>query len=340
MGFCGQPLRVRVQLAEECLTDCSTDLDTSNIYNCFKYLYYAEIRPSKQRNLSAVEFISGKELIQRTRTKKMNEKGEIFLGGFPLEMITKVDGIEEFTLQFNSEQCSYDYGWKSNRWSGPSETHVIDIICVKQLPNDVFKICSFCSSDPFVVLSNHKRRIQNKSQSKRGQTDTSLLEESKKSKRKKQKIEADAVTETTQNEDTLSVSCSTSVVSLSSGSSLNDDEGSMVTTASILTMLSNTMDRSKYLFDKVYLQQQAAASTLSGSYTPREHQPFYQHHQQQRGNQIEKSFDGTTILEIPNCILSSSLKIPGTSASNLFSTSAHHSNDNAFMELEYMNTFW
>jgi len=272
----------------------------------------------------------------------MNEKGEIFLGDFPPEMITKVDGAEEFTLQFNSEQCSYDYGWKSNRWSGPLETHVIDIICVKQLPNDIFKICSSCSSDPFVVLSNHKRRIQTKPESKRGLQDASQMEESKKPQRKKFKIEMNELMESTTNDGSnLSECCSASVESLSSASSLHDEEGSMAATASILTMLSNTMDKSKYLFDKVYLQQQAVAA----SHTPREQRTppsFYQHRQQQRDIKLVES-SNDYIVDIPTRVATStSHGIPCPSISNdiLFSTSAHRSHDTAFLEWEYMNSFW
>jgi hypothetical protein len=104
-----------------------------------------------------MKLIGGKELVSLTRTKKMNEKGEIFLADFPPMEITAAEDGEEFTLQFNTEQCSYDYSWRSNRWTGKNETHVIDIICVKQLPDDLFEVCSSCTSTPFVISSNHKK---------------------------------------------------------------------------------------------------------------------------------------------------------------------------------------
>lgn len=123
-------------------------------FSCLNYLFYAEIRPSEKRKLSALDYVSERELIHCTRTKKMNEKGEVFIADKP-QKIEKVEDGEVFSLQFNSEKCSYDYGWRSNRWS--NDTHVVDIICVKHINNDVYKICSYCSSTPFVISSSHKK---------------------------------------------------------------------------------------------------------------------------------------------------------------------------------------
>ena len=157
MGFCGLPLRVRVRLLHNENDSFTDGTAPHNVYNCERYIYYAEIRPLRQGNLSALDQITERELIQNTRTKNMNEKGEIFLADFPPQDIRKIEGGEEFSLLFNSEKCSYDYGWRSNRWSGPLENHVVDIICMQERTTGIFKICSYCFSSPFVIVSSHKR---------------------------------------------------------------------------------------------------------------------------------------------------------------------------------------
>ena len=63
-------------------------------------------------------------------------------------------------LTFNGNQCSYDYSWKSNRWSGPDVTHVIDIVAMKNASENEFQITSHCISEPFVIASSRKKTIK------------------------------------------------------------------------------------------------------------------------------------------------------------------------------------
>jgi len=98
------------------------------------------------------------------------------------------DGENEadIELTFNSNQCSYDYSWKSNRlvatiqklsilllyqdndfllntvfrWSGPDVTHVINIVALKNASESDFVVTSDCISDPFVIASSRKKTIK------------------------------------------------------------------------------------------------------------------------------------------------------------------------------------
>lgn len=275
MGFCGLPLRVRVRLSNIDNEASKDEILPPNVYNCQRYIYYAEIRPSKQRKLSALDQISEKELIQNTRTKKMNEKGEIFLADFPPQNIRKVEGGEEFCLLFNSEKCSYDYGWRSNRWSGPLSTHVVDIICIQEGTNGMFKICSYCFSSPFVIVSSHKRTPGKKAIDATATITDSVDTEfdqdgdsqssSPKSKRVRKVTAKDSTAAVS--DDELKKVADVNINSSSSSSNINPTikggrAGEELEIANVLMSISYCNDRSKYIYDNQRLQEIAAATHL------------------------------------------------------------------------------
>lgn len=64
----------------------------------------------------------------------------------------------EFEITFNSQHHSWDYSWRSNRWSAANEQHVVDIIVLRYDKQfDDFIVTSSFSTSPFYVTSSHKR---------------------------------------------------------------------------------------------------------------------------------------------------------------------------------------
>ena len=101
-GFCGLPLRVTVKLS-------------SKLLRLEQYIFIAEIRPSREPRLSNQKLISKTEIANQLRTKFdfHSKGGELFLAE---TNILSNNGEESLVdLTFNSQQCSWDYAWRSNR---------------------------------------------------------------------------------------------------------------------------------------------------------------------------------------------------------------------------------
>ena len=160
-GFCGLPLRVKVKFSYQKSAEMngSNNIESSSYVNSDlgQYVFMAEVRTSIEKKLSSIFSISKTNLIEKIRTKfdsRTNSDGEIFMAD--VEVIDECKDGSILILQFNSQQCSWDYSWRSNRWSGPNATHVIDIIALKKFDED-FIISSSGSSSPFVIISSHKK---------------------------------------------------------------------------------------------------------------------------------------------------------------------------------------
>jgi hypothetical protein len=151
-GFCGRPLKVVVELARE-----TTSIDVK----IEDYRFIAEIRPVSQPGVSKVKSIKEDDLQRQIRSKyeKHEANGEIFQAD-SANILSMSGKVAEVELTFNSQHCSWDYSWKSNRWSGPQEQHVVDIIVLRSTSGNDTKVVSFASSSPFVVSSSHKKPVK------------------------------------------------------------------------------------------------------------------------------------------------------------------------------------
>ncbi len=144
-GKCGVPL---------CVT-----INVSNLKcNIEELLFLAEIRPSNEPRMSGLQVVNKKTVMDHLRSK--NEKGivngEVFLGDSNVIKDENDQGTVEVT--FNSQHCSWDYSWKSNRWSGSVVYHVVDIIAMRSLTPDQYLVCSHAESSPFIIASSHKSK--------------------------------------------------------------------------------------------------------------------------------------------------------------------------------------
>ena len=151
-GFCGLPLKVTVDITRE-----SSTLE----FNPDDYRFIAEIRPVSQPRISREKSIVENVLIRQIRSKyeKNEANGEIFQAD-TVTVLSTTGKQAEVELVFNSQHCSWDYSWKSNRWSGPQEQHVVDIIALRNVSATDIRVVSFSSSPPFVVSSSHKKPVK------------------------------------------------------------------------------------------------------------------------------------------------------------------------------------
>ena len=151
-GFCGRPLKVVVEIERE---SSSLNIQVED------YRFIAEIHPVSQPGVSKAKTIKEEDLARQIRSKydKYEVNGEIFQAD-SINILQTRGKYVEIELTFNSQHCSWDYSWKSNRWSGPQEQHVVDIIVLKSLNQTEAKIVSFGSSSSFVVSSSHKKPVK------------------------------------------------------------------------------------------------------------------------------------------------------------------------------------
>lgn len=114
-----------------------------------KLLFFAEIRRSMSQGISSSrDKISIDGLLNNSRHRNSKSKNPLFHGE-----VTVIDYDPDGVIvrvQFNREQLSWNYGWKSNRWN--QDSHVVDIFCVlceeDVEPAIAFSFCSteFCLS--------------------------------------------------------------------------------------------------------------------------------------------------------------------------------------------------
>jgi hypothetical protein len=168
-GFCGLPLRVSLGI--------NIEKDAEKL-NTEAYIFIAEIRPLATPRMSAEAKINKTDLFSQLRNKY--EKGGKVTGElFQADSVvlqTTSDSFAQVDLTFNSQHCSWDYAWKSNRWRGPQELHVVDIIVLKSISPDKFSVVSYSSSTPFVVAtkSPFAHRNGDRSRKRQAQTQTQM----------------------------------------------------------------------------------------------------------------------------------------------------------------------
>lgn len=145
-GFCGQALRATMTLTAE-----------DKPISIGDYLFIAEIRPLSTPRLSSQGTIKKHDLMEQIRVKndKNSLNRELFMG--EINVVTTTTKEVTFDIIFNSHLSSWDYSWKSNRWSGPNERHVIDIIVLKCVSIADLLVNSFYTSSSFVIVSSHNK---------------------------------------------------------------------------------------------------------------------------------------------------------------------------------------
>jgi hypothetical protein len=103
-----------------------------------------EIRPFSDQGISSGKIVSRARLLRELRDTKGNKTGgggELLLG--EMTVITEDETTATVAITFNAEKHSWDYSWKSNRWSGVNNAHVLDVILVQSLSYNPLSLLSY-----------------------------------------------------------------------------------------------------------------------------------------------------------------------------------------------------
>lgn len=176
-GFCGQSLNLCFNLNGVKITNVKEDEETDpklNTPGWFQnvltdsefekipfiqddYYFVAEIRPLTAPRLCSRRIISKNELFDQIRAK--NDKSalnkELLIG--EIDFIEQDTGSTKISLSFNKGHNSWDYSWKSNRWSAPNSQHVVDIVVLKLISPQKLAIISYYTTPAFLIASSHKK---------------------------------------------------------------------------------------------------------------------------------------------------------------------------------------
>jgi hypothetical protein len=123
------------------------------------FIVIMEIRPLSTPKISKQQFVKKQDIHNQLRMKheKSSLEKELFMGEIEVISYNPQTKVMELYVTFNGNHSSWDYSWKSNRWSGPNEQHVVDIIVLKYHSATEFQVCSSHTTNPFIVISSHKR---------------------------------------------------------------------------------------------------------------------------------------------------------------------------------------
>jgi hypothetical protein len=132
-----------------------------DLFELNDFIIIMEIRPLLTPRISGKQFINKQEIHNQLRTKheKSSLEKELFMGEADLVTMDPEKKELKLFVVFNPNHSSWDYSWKSNRWSGPNEQHVVDIIVLKYYSTTDFQVYSHYVSNPFIVVSSHKKGL-------------------------------------------------------------------------------------------------------------------------------------------------------------------------------------
>ena len=158
-GFCGDHLEFTATIEKR------LDFDENWLS---RISVIAEIRPLSDQGISSENKISRKRLLHELRdTRSTKIGGELLFGQIKVTHEDAHSAVVE--IVFNEERHSWDYSWKSNRWSGVNVPHVVDVIIIQNIlcaprsaggikipGSDGLEIYSNACSPTFLILSSHK----------------------------------------------------------------------------------------------------------------------------------------------------------------------------------------
>lgn len=154
-GFCGQSMRAQLTL-NVATTDRKFDIDD--------FVFICEIRPHNEPRISGEIIVRKASVMDKVRSKQDKDIGkELFMG--EVNSFTQGDNEVEMDIVFNVRHHSWDYSWKSNRWS--DQQHVVDIIVLTYESQLDYRVAGYFTSSQFMILSSHKKSTKggNKSSS-------------------------------------------------------------------------------------------------------------------------------------------------------------------------------
>lgn len=123
-GYCGRSIRVTTTLS-------LVQLDGQGItsWNLEQLLFLLEIRPADEPRISRMNYVRKADVDRRIRVKtrrcaadatvvdhSTDKNIDLFAGRWTI--LGAANNTVTLQIVFNNDNCSWDYNWKSNRWSG------------------------------------------------------------------------------------------------------------------------------------------------------------------------------------------------------------------------------
>lgn len=157
-SFCGSHLEVTAVIHK--------DEKFSDDWQNKEVLLLAEIRPFTEPRISALKSVPKSKILSELRDmRNPRSGGELVIG--KVEILIEDASSAMVKIIFNEAKHSWDYSWRSNRWSGSSASHVVDIILVESCNTAPaqcdLQVYSSVSSKPFILMSSHKPSTSKKS---------------------------------------------------------------------------------------------------------------------------------------------------------------------------------
>lgn len=116
-------------------------------------LFLIQLRPSREPQFSKYPILSDELLVANIRSNH-SKKGQLLAGEAKTITINPQENHVEYNLvvEFNSSLNSWDYGWKSNRWS-TDETHLVDLMVLVKSDDFHYNLIAKAESTAFTIVA-------------------------------------------------------------------------------------------------------------------------------------------------------------------------------------------
>jgi len=116
-------------------------------------VFLLQLRPTKEPQFSKFSILS-EDIINSNVRSDSCKKGQLLRGEAKMISGRSENGFNDYVLhvEFNSRLSSWDYGWKSNRWS-TDETHLVDVMVLVKGKDKQYVMVAKAESSPFTMVA-------------------------------------------------------------------------------------------------------------------------------------------------------------------------------------------
>jgi hypothetical protein len=143
MGFCGRTIKCTITFA-----------GIPHLVDPATFIFLAEVHPTGVNRFSLNSCHSKEHIFNHMKVAK--SQGGDFIVGLVIGR-RECNGKMVLEVEFNKQLHSWDYSWKSNRWSGPSETHIVEVAVLRDQGSSL-QVIGSVNSPHFRIVSNKKTR--------------------------------------------------------------------------------------------------------------------------------------------------------------------------------------
>ena len=116
-------------------------------------MFLLQLRPTKEPQFSKFSILS-EDIINSNVRSDSCKKGQLLRGDARMISGRSENGFNDYVLhvEFNSRLSSWDYGWKSNRWS-TDETHLVDVMVLVKGKDKQYVMVAKAESSSFTMVA-------------------------------------------------------------------------------------------------------------------------------------------------------------------------------------------